>query len=70
MRERLEEDMATETRTVTDEEKILAASIVAETLQNYLWLAEPDFESLRHQLTEELLWTSWGRQALRRLVAG
>jgi hypothetical protein len=56
--------MATETRTVTDEDRILAGIVVAEVLEEFEWLAEEDFERLRKGLMEELLWTSWGRRVL------
>lgn len=57
--------MATETRTVTDEDRILAGIVVAEVLEKFEWLPVGDYERLRKRLMEELLWTSWGRATLR-----
>ncbi len=61
--------MATETRTVTDEDRILAAVLVAEVLEEFPELEQTDLEALRAELMDELLWTTWGRERLRQAFA-
>ncbi len=60
--------MARETRTVTDEDRLLAAVIVEEALAGFEGLPAEQHEVLWGELMEVVLWTQRGREAIRRLA--
>jgi hypothetical protein len=60
--------MARETRTVTDEDRLLAAVLVEEALEKFDGLPAEQLEALWAELMDLVLWTQRGREALRRLA--
>lgn len=60
--------MATETRTVTTEDRMVAGVIVVLTIGDMKSMTDKEFERRRTDMMEELLWTRSGRERVRRFL--
>ena len=60
--------MATETRTVTDDDRMVAGVLVVLTIGDPTSMTDKEFERRRTDLMEELLWTRSGRERLNRFL--